>query len=45
MEIWKFIWMGALMLGFVGFVLLSTRVIARGFAEMRDLLKSLNSDN
>lgn len=41
MELWKFIWIGALVLGFAGFILISTRVIARGFAEMRDLLKSL----
>ncbi|MEX2115937.1 MAG: hypothetical protein WEB37_03560 [Bacteroidota bacterium] len=41
MEIWKFIWIAALIVGFVGFVWISTKVIARGFAEMRDLLKSL----
>ena len=42
MEIWKVIWMIVLVLGFLGFIFISSKVIFRGFAEMRDLLKSLD---
>ena len=42
MEIWKVIWMIVLVLGFWGFIFISSKVIFRGFAEMRDLLKSLD---
>jgi len=42
MEIWKLIWMVVLILGFLGFIVISSKVISRGFAEMRELLKNLD---
>ncbi len=41
MEVWKVIWMAVLILGCAGFIFISGKVIFRGFAEMRDLLRSL----
>lgn len=39
MELRKIIWIVALIAGFPGFVFISTKVIWRGFAEMKELLK------
>ena len=41
MEIWKLIWMVVLIIGFFGFLYISGKVVFRGFAEMRDLLRSI----
>jgi len=41
-EIWKFIWILALAVAFVAFIIISSKVIFRGFAEMRDLLNNLD---
>lgn len=42
MEIWKIVWIVTLIIGFLGFLIISTKVIYRGFGEMRDLLKGLD---
>jgi hypothetical protein len=42
MEIWKIIWIVALVVAFAGFVFISSKVIWRGFAEMKELLKGLD---
>lgn len=38
MELWKAVWMIALVFGFCGFSYISFRVIVRGFAEAKSLL-------
>lgn len=42
MEIWRIVWMVVLIIGFLGFLVISAKVIYKGFAEMRDLLKGLD---
>jgi hypothetical protein len=42
MEIWKIIWVVSLIVAFLGFVFISSKVIYRGFSEMRDLLRGLD---
>ena len=39
MDIWKMIWMIALLAGMAGFAYISLRVIIRGIAEVLSLLK------
>lgn len=39
MDIWKLIWMLALLGGMAGFAYISLKVMIRGIAEVRSLLK------
>lgn len=39
MEVWKILWMIALLFGFSGFSYISYRVIVRGLGETKSLLK------
>ena len=41
MDIWKLIWIAALIAGMAGFAYISFRVIIKGIAEVRSLLKEM----
>lgn len=42
MEVWKIIWIVTLVIAFIGFIFLSSKVIWRGLTEMKELLKGLD---
>jgi hypothetical protein len=43
MAFWNTFWMVVFAAGFVAFLIISTRVITRGFAEMRSLIRQYRS--